>query len=58
MIDDRGLDIELEVDGGVHLDNVAEVANAGADVVVMGAGVFGTPAPDKTIGRVRELCAR
>ena len=57
-IDERGLSCELEVDGGVHLDNVSEVAAAGADVVVMGAGIFGTPAPDATIGRVRELCAR
>jgi ribulose-phosphate 3-epimerase len=57
-IDERGLSAELEVDGGVHLDNVAEVSAAGADVVVMGAGIFGTPSPDATIGRVRELCAR
>jgi len=58
MIDERKLAVVLEVDGGVHLDNVAEVAAAGADVVVMGAGIFGTKAPDATIGRVRELCER
>jgi ribulose-phosphate 3-epimerase len=58
LIDERGLDVELEVDGGVHVDNAAEVAAAGADVVVMGAGIFGTPAPGATIERVRELCAR
>jgi ribulose-phosphate 3-epimerase len=58
MIDESGSAVELEVDGGVHLDNVVEVAHAGADVVVMGAGIFGTPAPDATIERVRELCAR
>jgi len=58
MIDERGLEAELEVDGGVHLDNAATVAAAGADVLVMGAGIFGTPAPDATIGRVRESCAR
>jgi ribulose-phosphate 3-epimerase len=57
-IDERSLAVELEVDGGVHVDNVAEVAGAGADVVVMGAGIFQTPSPDATIGRVRELCAR
>ena len=57
-IDERGLAVELEVDGGVHLENVAEVAGAGADTVVMGAGIFGTPQPDATIGRVRERCAR
>ncbi len=56
-IDDLGLSTELEVDGGVHLDNAASVAAAGADVLVMGAGVFETAKPDVTIGRVRELCA-
>jgi ribulose-phosphate 3-epimerase len=58
MIDERALSVELEVDGGVNLENAASIAAAGADVLVMGAGVFGTPAPDETIGRVRELCAR
>lgn len=58
MIDERAPNVELEVDGGVNLENAATVAAAGADVLVMGAGVFGTPAPDVTIGRVRDLCAR
>jgi len=58
MIADRRLRVELEVDGGVHEENAAAVAAAGADVLVMGAGIFGTPAPDATIGRVRESCAR
>src|ERR1700687_1350772 len=58
IINERRLAIELEVDGGVTLSNVAEIWRAGADTVVMGAGIFGTPAPDKTIGRVREMCAR
>jgi len=58
LIDERGLAVELEVDGGVHEDNAATVAAAGADVLVMGAGIFSTPAPDATIGRVRESCAR
>jgi len=58
MIADRRLRVELEVDGGVHEENAAAVAAAGADVLVMGAGIFGTPAPDATIGRVSESCAR
>jgi ribulose-phosphate 3-epimerase len=37
-----GLDCELEIDGGVKLDNIAEVAAAGANVFVSGSGVFGT----------------
>jgi ribulose-phosphate 3-epimerase len=40
-IDDRGLDLEIEVDGGVKTDNAAEVAAAGADILVAGSAVFG-----------------
>lgn len=58
LIDAAGACAELEVDGGVNLDNVAEVVAAGADVVVMGAGIFGTPQPAETIARVRSSCAR
>jgi ribulose-phosphate 3-epimerase len=57
MIDRRECRAELEVDGGVHLDNVLEVAKVGADTVVMGAGIFGTERPAETIARVRALCA-
>ncbi len=57
MIDRRGCKTELEVDGGVHLDNFVEVAKAGADSVVMGAGIFATERPSETIARVRALCA-
>jgi ribulose-phosphate 3-epimerase len=37
-----GLDTHIEIDGGVKLDNIAEVAAEGADVFVSGSGVFGT----------------
>ena len=56
LIERRGCRVELEVDGGVHLDNVAEVVRAGANTIVMGAGLFGTPDPGATLERVRELC--
>ena len=58
LIDERDYAIELEVDGGISLDNVTEVWRAGVDSVVMGAGIFATPEPVKTIGKVREVCAR
>jgi ribulose-phosphate 3-epimerase len=58
LIDARGLDVELEVDGGVHLDNVAEVSRTGVDTIVMGSGIFGTAHPDETVARARALCAR
>jgi ribulose-phosphate 3-epimerase len=57
MIMAGDLAIELEVDGGVNADNVVEVARAGADTVVMGAGIYGTPDPGATMRRVRKLCA-
>ncbi len=41
MIDESGLDIRLEVDGGVKVDNIAEIASAGADMFVSGSGIFG-----------------
>lgn len=53
-IDDRGLDVEIEVDGGIKLDNVAEVCAAGANVIVSGSGVFGTPDYAATIDELRR----
>jgi len=41
LIDGSGLDIRLEVDGGVKVDNIAEIAAAGADTFVAGSGIFG-----------------
>lgn len=57
LIAEGGYSIELEVDGGVHAENFVEVARAGADTIVMGAGIYGTPDPGATIKRVRELWA-
>ncbi|MBO5158477.1 MAG: ribulose-phosphate 3-epimerase [Lachnospiraceae bacterium] len=41
MVDARGLDIDIEVDGGVTPDNVKEILEAGANVIVAGSAVFG-----------------
>ena len=41
MIDDSGLDIRLEVDGGVKVDNICDIAKAGADTFVAGSAIFG-----------------
>lgn len=40
LINDRDLDIDIEVDGGVNLDNVNEIVNAGANIIVAGTAVF------------------
>jgi ribulose-phosphate 3-epimerase len=55
MLDERGLAVEIEVDGGIKIDNVAEVCAAGANVIVSGSGVFG-PAKDyaATIAEMRR----
>lgn len=41
MIQERGLDIDIEVDGGINTENVSEVLDAGANVIVAGTAVFG-----------------
>ncbi|WP_111655794.1 ribulose-phosphate 3-epimerase [Isoalcanivorax indicus] len=41
LIDDSGLDIRLEVDGGISENNIAEVAAAGADMFVAGSAIYG-----------------
>jgi ribulose-phosphate 3-epimerase len=53
LIDERGLDVDIEVDGGVKLENIEAVCAAGADVIVSGSGVFGTPDYAATIAQLR-----
>jgi ribulose-phosphate 3-epimerase len=54
MIDDRGLTVEIEVDGGIGPDNIGEVYAAGADVFVAGSAIFLSEDYGATIGRMRE----
>jgi len=58
MIDDRGLDIRLEIDGGVKVDNIAEIAAAGADTFVAGSAIFNTEDYKKTIDAMRAELAK
>ena len=55
MLDQRGCEAELEVDGGVKESNIAGISHAGADVFVAGSAVFGSGDYLKTIGRLKEL---
>ena len=55
MIDDRGLSIDIEVDGGVNSKTIASVAAAGADVFVAGSAVFGSADYAATISEFRSL---
>ena len=54
MIDERGLETRIEIDGGIDRENIAEVAAAGAEIMVAGTAVFGQGDPERA---VRELLA-
>ncbi|MBN6064338.1 ribulose-phosphate 3-epimerase [Aggregatibacter actinomycetemcomitans] len=56
-IDDSGFDIRLEVDGGVKVSNIAEVARAGADMFVAGSAIFDQPDYQKVIDEMRQQLA-
>jgi len=57
IIDKAQLDIRLEVDGGVTLDNIAQVAAAGADTFVAGSAIFNTNDYAATIANMRKQLA-
>jgi ribulose-phosphate 3-epimerase len=52
-----GREIHLEVDGGVKIDNIAEIAAAGADTFVAGSAVFGKPDYKAVIDQMRAQLA-
>ncbi len=56
IINKKNYQIEIEVDGGVKVDNVAEVAGAGADIVVMGSAFYNSDNYADTVKAVREKC--
>lgn len=55
MIDHRGLDTLIEIDGGVTLANTPKLLEAGADVLVAGSFVFGSEDPQATIGSMAAV---
>ncbi len=57
-IDASGFDIRLEVDGGVKVDNIAEIAAAGADMFVAGSAIFNSADYAKTISDMRTEIAK
>jgi ribulose-phosphate 3-epimerase len=54
MIDERGLKTRIEIDGGIDRTNIAEVASAGAEIIVAGSAVFGTSDPAQAVRELRE----
>ncbi len=55
IIDNRGLDVSIEVDGGVNLDTIFEVAKAGAEVFVAGSAIYGADDRKGTITQMKRL---
>ena len=58
LIDEQGLDVDIEVDGGVKVDNVDRPAAAGANVLVSGSGIFKSGDYAMTIAAMRERAAQ
>jgi ribulose-phosphate 3-epimerase len=52
LIDDRGLQVRVEIDGGIDAGNIKDVVEAGAEIIVAGSAVFGAGSPEQA---VREL---
>lgn len=51
----RKLKARILVDGGIKMDNCGQVVAAGADIVVLGSGIYHTPDPTDTVKRVRQI---
>ena len=58
LIDEMGLDIDIEVDGGVKPSNIAEVVNAGANVIVAGSAIFNAGDIDEAVKSLRENASK
>ena len=54
---EKRLPLPIEIDGGVHRDNLAEVVRAGCDWIVTGSGIFHSPDPEATVREMREIAA-
>ena len=54
MIDERQLDVRIEIDGGIGLKNIAEVVSAGAEIIVAGSAIFGAGDPEAAARALRE----
>jgi len=56
ILHERALDhVEIEIDGGIKLDNIKEVVDAGVDVVVSGSGIFKADDPAEMVRKMREV---
>ena len=58
LIDSKELHTRLEIDGGVKIDNIREIASAGADTFVAGSAIFNTDDYKKTLDKMRSELAQ
>jgi ribulose-phosphate 3-epimerase len=54
---EKKLALPIEIDGGVHLDNLADVVRAGCDWIVTGSAIFHSPDPEATVREMRAIAA-
>ena len=55
LIEERGLDVKIEIDGGMGLENTEEAVRSGVNIVVAGSAIFGNPAPVETFRRMQQI---
>lgn len=55
LIREHGSRARVEIDGGIGLENAAQVANAGADILVAGSAVFGAPDPTEAVKQLARM---
>ncbi len=54
LIDEKHLSVDLEVDGGINLDNISKVVKAGADVIVAGSAIFKSKDCKETVRQMKK----
>ena len=54
MIDERQLNVRIEIDGGIDRKNIETVVEAGAEIIVAGSAIFGTPDAEAAVRELRE----
>jgi ribulose-phosphate 3-epimerase len=54
MIDERGLNVRIEIDGGIDRSNISDVVAAGAEIIVAGSAVFNSSNAEEAVRGLRE----
>lgn len=58
LIDSRGLDVKIEIDGGMGPENIEEAVQSGADIVVAGSAIFHSKSPKDTFQKMQRIAER